>query len=212
MIIGLCGLIGSGKDTAANILVNNHGFTKTSFAAILKDITAKIFSWDREALEGATDESRKWRETKDEWWSKKFGFDVTPRLILQKIGTEAMRNHIHDSIWVSALEKSLLTRYKTEDIVVSDVRFPNEITMILKMDGRVWEISRGVFPEWYYDAAACNKGQINIDETAQKILAFPHPSEWKWIGNPGIGAMVSNTGTIQDLETTLSWLLPKKTD
>ena len=50
MIIGICGLIGSGKGTAADILVEQHGFTKISFADKLKDGVATVFGWDREML------------------------------------------------------------------------------------------------------------------------------------------------------------------
>ena len=37
MLIGLVGLIGSGKDTVAERLVSHHGFKRDSFAQSLKD-------------------------------------------------------------------------------------------------------------------------------------------------------------------------------
>ena len=43
MIIGLCGFAGSGKGTLADILVENHGFRKISFATKLKDTASVIF-------------------------------------------------------------------------------------------------------------------------------------------------------------------------
>ena len=46
MIIGICGLIGSGKGTVADVLVD-QGFTKVSFADKLKDGVSTIFGWDR---------------------------------------------------------------------------------------------------------------------------------------------------------------------
>ena len=55
MIIGICGLIGSGKGTVADILVENHNFEKLSFADKLKDGVASVFGWDRDMLEGDTD-------------------------------------------------------------------------------------------------------------------------------------------------------------
>ena len=43
MIIGICGLIGAGKDTIADYLVNVHGFRRESFAGTLKDAVAAVF-------------------------------------------------------------------------------------------------------------------------------------------------------------------------
>ena len=84
MIIGICGLIGSGKGTVADILQDDFGFTKISFADSLKDAVAAVFSWDRQLLEGATDESRHWREQIDPWWADRLKMpELTPRLILQ---------------------------------------------------------------------------------------------------------------------------------
>ena len=52
MLIGICGLIGSGKDTVAERLVNEHGYKRDSFAKSLKDAVASMFNWDRDMLEG----------------------------------------------------------------------------------------------------------------------------------------------------------------
>ena len=62
MIIGVCGLIGGGKGTVGDILVEQYDFKKLSFADKLKDAVAEMFDWDRALLEGITDESRNWRE------------------------------------------------------------------------------------------------------------------------------------------------------
>jgi hypothetical protein len=71
MIIGICGLIGSGKDTAADYLVNLHHFRRESFANTLKDAVAQVFGWDRTMLEGRTKHSREWREQVDPWWAER---------------------------------------------------------------------------------------------------------------------------------------------
>ena len=98
MLIGLVGLIGSGKDTVAERLVTQHGFERDSFAKSLKDATASIFGWDRELLEGNTKESREWREQPDIFWSKKFNKEITPRWVLQYFGTEVCRGGMLDSV------------------------------------------------------------------------------------------------------------------
>jgi len=52
MLIGIVGLISSGKDTVAERLVQEHNFKKDSFAKSLKDAVSSMFNWDREMLEG----------------------------------------------------------------------------------------------------------------------------------------------------------------
>ena len=79
MIIGICGLIGAGKDTIADYLVNIHEFRRESFANTLKDSVAAVFGWDRNMLEGRTKQSREWREQPDQWWSERLGMSITPR-------------------------------------------------------------------------------------------------------------------------------------
>ena len=65
MIIGVCGFIGTGKDTIADYLVNIRQFRRESFANTLKDAVASVFGWDRELIEGRTRQAREWREQVD---------------------------------------------------------------------------------------------------------------------------------------------------
>jgi hypothetical protein len=143
MIIGLVGYIGSGKGTVRDILVRSHGYHGFAFADALKDATAQIFLWPRGLLEGDSNVSRSFRERVDVWWSNKLGYEVTPRLILQKMGTEACREGIADNIWIAALEKRILGY---DDVVISDVRFPNEIDFIRSAGGVIIRVKRGVDP------------------------------------------------------------------
>ena len=61
MLIGICGLINSGKDTLANVLIEEYSFKKDSFASTLKDVLSVLFNWNRKLLEGDTEDSRNWR-------------------------------------------------------------------------------------------------------------------------------------------------------
>ena len=89
-------------------VLNKYGFTKLSFAGVLKDIVAILFGWDREMLEGSTIESREWREQIDPWWSEKLLIsNLTPRYVLQFLGTDLFRNHFHPDIWVISVERQL---------------------------------------------------------------------------------------------------------
>ena len=99
--------------------------------------------WDRELLDGKTDESCAWREQKDEFWSAETGREITPRLVLQEFGTECMRVGFFDGIWVS-LTKQHLLQNKDKNFVITDVRFQNEAKMILEAGGL--QVKRGIDP------------------------------------------------------------------
>ncbi len=149
MIIGICGFIGSGKDTIADYLVNFHEFRRDSFAGTLKDAVAAVFNWDRELLEGRTKQAREWREQVDPWWSQRLNMpNLTPRLVLQLWGTEVCRRSFHDDIWIASVENKL--RASRDSIVISDCRFPNEIQSIKRAGGQVVWVKRGPLPEWCY--------------------------------------------------------------
>ena len=188
MIIGICGLIGSGKGTVADILVD-QGFKKVSFADKLKDGVSTIFGWDRAMLEGDTDESRTWREQPDDFWSSETKMEVTPRLVLQLFGTDCMRNGFDDGVWVSLLKKTILDN--PGNYVVPDVRFENEIAMLRDIGGEVWEVQRGSTPEWLvqYEITGVEPTEI-------------HPSEWRWIKSRK-DVIIENNSTIMQLRKTV---------
>lgn len=139
LIIGLFGLSGTGKDTIAKYMTSKLGYTKISFAHILKDVVSALFSWERELLEGDTKESRIFRDTRDNWWSEKLHKEITPRLMLQQIGTELFRNHFDNNIWIYAIERQLL---KYDRIVITDIRFLNEYQMIRSLNGITIKVVR----------------------------------------------------------------------
>lgn len=136
MIISLSGIIGSGKDTAANYLVSEYGFIKVSFADCVKDVLSSMFNWDRSLLQGDTIESREFRNTIDIWWSMKLGIkDFTPRLAMTLIGTDVMRKYLSEDIWLLCLERkidTILGKNPNANIVVTDARFINELDMLHK--------------------------------------------------------------------------------
>ena len=193
-IIGFVGFIGSGKDTAADYLEQKYNFQRDSFAATLKDAVAAIFGWDRDLLEGRSDAGRIWREQVDPWWATRLNMPgLTPRLVLQLWGTEVCRVSFHDDIWIASLE-SRLSR-QTDNVVISDCRFPNEITAIKKYGGKVIRVVRGEDPSWYDLAVESNKSNFNHMATAYPEI---HASEWAWAG-ADFDATIHNNGTIDDL-------------
>ncbi len=195
MIIGICGFIGSGKDTVADYLVNFHEFRRESFASTLKDAVSAVFGWDRTLLEGRTKEAREWREQVDPWWAKRLDMPtLTPRWVLQYWGTEVCRKAFHDDIWIASLENKLRT--SKDSVVISDCRFPNEIQSIRDAGGKIIWVQRGELPSWYDLAIEANKGHnwAVQDLKMQKI----HASETAWVGTQ-FDAVIDNNGTIDEL-------------
>lgn len=199
MILGIVGFIGSGKGTVGDLLVEK-GFHKDSFAAPLKDACSIIFGWPRELLEGDTELSRKWREEPDAFWSEKFGKSFSPRLALQLMGTEAGRNVFHPDIWVV----SLLNRAKGRDIVVTDVRFKNEVAHIQDNGGLIIRVKRGPEPLWFEDFARHNQSPEIYSRPDVDI----HVSETDWIGCYW-DYLIENNGTIEDLGRKIDDILTR---
>lgn len=198
MIIGICGLIGAGKDTAADYLVNWHEFKRDSFAATLKDAVASVFNWDRELLEGRTKSAREWREQLDHWWADRLGIpNLTPRWVLQYWGTDVFREHFHQDIWIASLENKLR---KTEDsIVISDCRFLNEVEAIRRAGGRVVRIVRGPDPAWFELAK-------RTPELMSSVYPGVHASEYSWAPTE-FDFVIENNGTIDELYAELKNLV-----
>lgn len=200
VVVGLVGFANSGKDTVATTLVNEFNFMKDSWAAPLKDATAAVFGWPRDMLEGATKESRLWREQIDEWWANRLGMpQLTPRWVLQYFGTEVFRNGFHEDIWVASLERRAIMR--KSNIVVTDCRFPNEIATIRNLNGLVCRIRRGEDPGWFANISVAMRGSDELRGDAIKYLQNDikiHPSEFMWIGSD-VDYTIDNFGTLEQL-------------
>jgi hypothetical protein len=201
MIVGFLGFIGSGKGTAGDIL-KEIGFIKQSFAGPVKDTASVMFGWPRHLLEGDTEESRKFREEYDPFWSKKFGYQFTPRMALQTIGTEVGRDLFDANIWISRLEKNI---EENKNYVITDVRFKNEMNWIKNNNGILIEIQRDQNPDWYDIAIAANSGSMESE-----LLMYEtgvHESEWRWISPSMIDERVQNIGSKDDLKQSLIKIL-----
>jgi hypothetical protein len=205
-VIGIVGSKSAGKDSIGNVLVK-HGFTKLSFASILKDISARLFSWPRDLLEGDTIESRTWREEVDTWWSEKLGIsNFTPRVALQLMGTDILRKNLHNNIWILCVEKQL--QDPAGKFVITDCRFKNEVDMIHNLNGNIIRVKRGSDPDWHPIAEEFNRTQDanlrNLLENEYKI----HASERDWIGQK-FDYIIENDGTLTDLKNRTEDVLIK---
>lgn len=217
MIVGVVGFIGAGKDTVSNLLCNNSRCRseKRSFAGPLKDVCSSIFGWERKLLEGDTVESRDFRETPCMFWSRKLGIpNFTPRLALQLVGTDVLRNHFHTDIWLNSLEYRLRQQSTPNTItIISDARFRNELDLIKSMGGKIIWVQRGELPEWYDIAAEANAGNVLAKRKMNTTYRDVHSSEWDWAGYE-VDFVIDNNGSMEDLCTKVydvqDWLLTKQ--
>lgn len=197
MIIAFCGRIGSGKDTAAEYLEQEHGFTRESFARALKESLSAVFGWPLDQINGITPEARAWREVRDDWWADRLKIDeFTPRWALQNIGTNLFRHHFNDEIWIASLERRI--SQSEGDIVITDARFPNEVQAIRALGGKIIHVERGEPPTWWRSALAGDQQTLR----QQKI----HESEWAW-ATTEFDSVIQNNGTINDLKLQIEPLL-----
>jgi hypothetical protein len=130
-IIGLTGLMGSGKSLAAQEL-ERIGFTRTRFAGSLKDMM-RVLGLTEEEIEGSL------KETACALLGGK-----TPRYAMQTIGTEWGRELIDPELWVNVWKHKVSTIAPRVSVSVEDVRFPNEAEAVRSLGGIVVRITRGV--------------------------------------------------------------------
>ena len=117
-VIGITGPAHSGKDTAADYLLEHlpFGFSKASFADPIKQMGYAL-GLTHEQLYGDL------KDTHDD------NFGATPRKILQTLGTEWGRESIHPDIWVRAMSLKLQNLFDG-GFVMPDVRFANEANFV----------------------------------------------------------------------------------
>ena len=203
-IVGITGIIGSGKDTAADYLCEKHNFVRLSFAGTLKDAISSIFGWERKLLEGTTLESRQWREQVDQWWADRLDIPhLTPRWILQQWGTEVGRLGFHNDIWVASVENQL--RKISQNVVITDCRFSNEVSAIKRSGGIAIRIERGAKPEWYKLAEIHNRqfGTPEWEIARQKLIELgAHASEYSSVGLD-YDHVINNDGTLEELHSEI---------
>jgi hypothetical protein len=183
MIIGISGKIGSGKDTLSIVInyladksapdsfnrweqpLEEYTYKNKKYAENLKCMVCFLIGCNRIDLE---DREFKEKELGEEWDG------LTPRKILQLLGTEAGREIIHPNIWVN----SLFADYTTDsNWIITDVRFPNEAQAIKDRGGIVIRIER--------PGGESHCGGAHASETALDDYDFD--------------IVINNDGTIEEL-------------
>lgn len=169
MIIALSGKKKSGKDTVANFLVKDRGFTKLSFATPLKDLIVRVFKIDSNLLH---DDSKKdeeldfnlsidyshldhIRQIVSEEWGYNIDYDTreniedffgkeieTPRQLMQIVGTDILRNHVDENIFINLLVEKI--KQLQTPVVVADARLKNEREKLLELGAVLTLIKRDI--------------------------------------------------------------------
>jgi hypothetical protein len=219
-IIALTGQAGAGKDTLAQLIMDNvscYRWMKMSFASHLKDVVSLLFDMDRHMLEGITPEDRAKREQPDEFWSAKMGKSFTPRYALQYLGTNLLRNQLHENIWVDCLEKKI--DECGYNVIITDVRFKNEIAM-LRRKGAMFVRMEFEKRPYYWDVIYKNnlfESLTNDEERKLKeINETVHPSETDWIGIDNPSYVFTHRNNIDLLKDDLmysdlwKWIINKE--
>ena len=180
-LIGLSGWAGSGKDTAAEYLIDEKGYTRVAFADPLREALLRlnpIVSNDIDGMYFTLSQMVHFHG-----WEGAKRYSTNVRELLQRMGTEVGRQMISPTIWVDlAMRESA----KHELVVITDVRFPNEADAIKAAGGVLWRIQRP-----YVSPANSHSSETALDD-------------YKF------DAVVENNGSIEDLHAKLQLLLEAK--
>lgn len=183
-VIGLTGTAGSGKDTVANIIENlvTNKVHKYSFSTPVKEAASVITGLDPIYFDSNNPE----REAIHPIWG------LSPRKILQLLGTDCCRDIIHKDIWIKLAQvayHTALHKYpQPKYFVITDVRFNNEAEWIKSLNGEVWNIirsnknigdrgtesnhetERGIFPRYHDEIIDNNFSLISLEDTIGVML------------------------------------------
>lgn len=177
IIIGLTGKAGVGKDTVADILVQDYGFQKRPIAEPIKALLNELTDWSMENWA-----SDWWKDTPQLGWDKEPAW-LTPRRMAQWLGTEVGRELGGPDVWI----RRCLSPYDGGDWVIPDVRFPNEVDAIDAYGGYIVGIQGPSRRKLGWEA------QWHVSESAADDI--------------GTNFVLRNEGTTQDLRNQVEWLV-----
>lgn len=127
-IFGVAGRARSGKDTVANFIVATVGGYRYSFADPIRTMLTPL---------GVDMSDPYWQARKEEPIP---AIGVSPRRMMQTLGTEWGRDLIHPDLWLFMAHQRLL--HSGPGMVISDVRFENEAAWLRKHGGRIIHVVR----------------------------------------------------------------------
>jgi hypothetical protein len=171
-LIALTGAAGSGKSTAANYLVEHHGYVRVRFAGPLKAAMAAM-GFSQEQIEGDL------KEEPCAWLNFK-----TPRYAMQTLGTEWGRDCIGQDFWAELwVRQANMVLAGGGRVVVDDCRFPNEAEAIHALGGKIIKITgRGGIAGAHASEAGCgvSDGQVTNDGCVTDLYAEVEQEVRRW--------------------------------
>lgn len=188
MIIGLSGYAKSGKDTVAEIIqdAQPNKWEVKKFSGKLKQIASILTGFHHNWFE---DQDFKSSILGEEWWKNygDFYHQTTVRDFLQILGTDAIRNGLHNNAWVNALmadyKPAKMDQYNPSNWIITDCRFPNEAESIKDRGGIIIRVDRpGVEPvnahpsetaldNWDFDYRIANVSDlVALKQTVEVLL------------------------------------------
>lgn len=178
LIVGLSGYARSGKNSAAEALVQ-YGWKQAAFGDKLREFLLAVDP----VIPGPHGSGllRLSVLIKDVGWEYAKDHYPEVRALLQRTGTEAGRKLLGSDVWVDALFYELAD---APTLVVTDVRFPNEARAVAERGGVLIRVERpGVGP------AKDKVGRVHESETALDGWGFDH--------------VLTNDGSVRDLHLKL---------
>lgn len=168
-LIGIAGRARSGKDTVANFIIAAIGGYRYSFADPIRAMLAPL---------GVDMNDPYWQARKEDVIP---ALGVSPRRMMQTLGTEWGRNLISPDLWLVLAHQRLLRN--GPGMVISDVRFENEAAWIRKHGGRIIHVIR---PEAKAVEAHASEDGIEMLDTDVQLF---------------------NSGTLEELQLSVRELL-----
>lgn len=139
LLIGICGRAEAGKSTLAQALVAAAGGRVVAMADSLRDVVEAAF--------GARFETHAAKAARCDFWADRLGPDwATGRQILQRVGSELFRAHVHPDFWLFHLERKLSQLPPQPVIAIPDVRFDNEAQWVRAQGGYLVLVRRADQP------------------------------------------------------------------
>jgi hypothetical protein len=185
LLLGITGFKRNGKDSLADCIIRQYGYTKRSLAGKMKDCLYTIFGWDEEFVEQNKE------KIIPEW-------GISPRQFLQTMGTEFAQYQLCEKypefykvtgrkLWVRSLLNEL-SEVSKKYTVISDVRFPHEADEIRAHGGKIIRVVGGyvgcpppdlsheserAVDSVYADVVVLNGGTLeDLDNTAKELKGF----------------------------------------